>query len=346
MDNNLFSYATSELSQDAFLCWLLSYAINGCNKDLFLKACAQDFLRIFTGIPEDGDVYLSCPPQRQYKHIDILLTVNDRYKVIIEDKIGTSEHSKQLELYREAICKEFSPEYEIRGVYFKTGYQSNLSGVIAANYKICMRNDILSILQKHAGTIQNNIFQDYYSHLESLAQAASNYSKLPIKNWGWQQIYEFYETCIKELSYTNMGMQYGYVHNPSGGFDAMWFYHNDCYVTFDNLKYELYLQCEFTAGELKIRYRASASEDKISGERRDLLVWKKKNGKWEDVAKSYKFVKDGKYGSGRSVALGTYEEQYDTADGAIRAIKHAIMDFKQLVAEIKEDTSVMMDVVV
>jgi hypothetical protein len=67
MDNNLFSYATSELSQDAFLCWLLSYAINGCSKDLSLKACAQDFLRIFTGIPEDEDVYLSCPPQRQYR---------------------------------------------------------------------------------------------------------------------------------------------------------------------------------------------------------------------------------------------------------------------------------------
>ena len=27
LKNNLFNYATSELSQDAFLCWLASYAL-------------------------------------------------------------------------------------------------------------------------------------------------------------------------------------------------------------------------------------------------------------------------------------------------------------------------------
>lgn len=348
MLNNLFSYATNELSQDAFLCWLLSFAVKGCNKDAALKSCAQEFLRIFTNIPENEDIYLSEPPQRQYKHIDILLTVNNRYKVIIEDKTYTSEHNDQLKIYWDTVRADFSFEeiVDVYGVYFKTGYQSDLSAVEKAGYLYFGRDDILSILQKYADTIQNDIFQDYYAHLESFAQAAGTYSKLPIREWGWQQVYEFYEACKKELSYTNMGMQYGYVHNPSGGLDAMWIYHKDCFVTFDNLQYELYLQCEFASKEMKIRYRASALDDKIYGERRDRLIWKQKNGQWEDVAKDNNFIKAGKYGSGKSVALGVYREPCETADGALQAIKHAILDFKKLVAQIKEDTSVMSDVIV
>ena len=347
MYNNLFYYAQKELSQDAFICWLLSFAVKGCNKDQILKKCAQDFLRMFTGISESKDIYLSEPPRRQYKHIDILLTVNDRYKVIVEDKTDTSEHGDQLKNYWNTVEEEFSQYgYDILGVYFKTGYQSDLSAVISAGYMYCGRDAILSILQKYADVVQNDIFLDYYTHLKYVTQAAGDYNKLPIKQWDRRQIYEFYHVSKKELAYTNMGMQYGYVHNPSGGFDAMWIYHKDCIVMFDGLQYELYLQCEFSVGELKIRYRASALEEKIYGERRDRLIWKQKDGKWEDVAKDNNFVKDGRYGSGKSVALGVYRESYETADEALETIKHAIADFKKLVAEIKEDVTVMSDVIV
>lgn len=33
LKNNLFEYATSELSQDAFICWLASYAHDEAEKD-------------------------------------------------------------------------------------------------------------------------------------------------------------------------------------------------------------------------------------------------------------------------------------------------------------------------
>lgn len=83
MNNNLFQYATSELSQDAFICWLLSFAIKDCQKDPALTACAKEFLRLFVPALKDDDVYLSEPPRRQYKSIDVLVTVNGKYKVII-----------------------------------------------------------------------------------------------------------------------------------------------------------------------------------------------------------------------------------------------------------------------
>ena len=39
---NLFSFATSELSQDAFICWLVSWANNPEEKEL--SGCAKDFI--------------------------------------------------------------------------------------------------------------------------------------------------------------------------------------------------------------------------------------------------------------------------------------------------------------
>ena len=42
---NLFRYATSELSQDAFICWLLSHLTpEGWDADPQVRACAADFM--------------------------------------------------------------------------------------------------------------------------------------------------------------------------------------------------------------------------------------------------------------------------------------------------------------
>ena len=48
--NNLFNYATKELSQDAFICWLLAFAMTDHeHEDLALAACAREILAHFTG---------------------------------------------------------------------------------------------------------------------------------------------------------------------------------------------------------------------------------------------------------------------------------------------------------
>ena len=66
IESNIFKYATSELSQDAFICYLLSFGrkeFNGSGKYIaahkFLKEC---------GIEEDVKEI-----HTQYKHIDVLV---------------------------------------------------------------------------------------------------------------------------------------------------------------------------------------------------------------------------------------------------------------------------------
>ena len=45
LKNNLFEYATSELSQDAFICWLASYAHEEAEKDAALNPAGEESFR-------------------------------------------------------------------------------------------------------------------------------------------------------------------------------------------------------------------------------------------------------------------------------------------------------------
>ena len=86
---NLFDYATSELSQDAFICWLLSWAkpeFAGVNPKL--SDCAVEILKSFFA-KHDHSFPLeikSLEICKQYKNIDVLCVVNGEYSVVIEDK--------------------------------------------------------------------------------------------------------------------------------------------------------------------------------------------------------------------------------------------------------------------
>ena len=72
LKNNHFNYATSELSQDAFLCWLASYALEDAEPDDALRSCAREMLELF--VPEfNGRPFTLTDVERQVWHIDALL---------------------------------------------------------------------------------------------------------------------------------------------------------------------------------------------------------------------------------------------------------------------------------
>lgn len=91
MKPNLFNYATSELSQDAFLLWLLEWA-NPSNSeyDPELHLTAKVFLRRIIDVDDKFDIKSVVCKKQQY-HIDVLAIVNNEIAVIIEDKINTQE---------------------------------------------------------------------------------------------------------------------------------------------------------------------------------------------------------------------------------------------------------------
>ena len=128
--NNIFNFATSELSQDAFICWLCNW-VNFDDNDLSedekkLKALATDFIEKMSG-EKLGDRKVNI--KRQYQKIDVLLEIQNKTEfitkeneknpvvdiyVIIEDKVGTGLHSNQQKTYRNLILKKIKKIMEIR----------------------------------------------------------------------------------------------------------------------------------------------------------------------------------------------------------------------------------------
>lgn len=106
---NLFSYATSELSQDAVICWMLDW-INYNESEM--KNFAIDFIdEMFKLHHKYSDLSArdieKLVIRKQYKNIDILVEIYfktaERLDLIIEDKTNSIEHSNQLAKYRDII---------------------------------------------------------------------------------------------------------------------------------------------------------------------------------------------------------------------------------------------------
>ena len=85
------------------------------------------------------------------------------YKIIVEDKTYTSEHNNQLLRYKEEIQEKF-PGCIPCGVYYKTGFQSDLSAVHKAKYQYVSLEKMLDLLGRYVEKTDSQILRDYYGY--------------------------------------------------------------------------------------------------------------------------------------------------------------------------------------
>ena len=155
--NNIFDFATSELSQDAFICWCLNW-LN--NEDSGLRALAVDLLKEFgeENVSDNQEILI----KRQFKKIDILVVLKGLNRVyIIEDKVHSSESKDQIKKYKEEIRKEYKNS-EIKTVYFKTGFHFSPDKNVEAD-KIITGKMFKEILEKYRN--KSEILDSYYEYL-------------------------------------------------------------------------------------------------------------------------------------------------------------------------------------
>ena len=245
MKPNLFKYATSELSQDAFILWLLDWANSEyATEDKALHETAQEFVRLLLNYKDLNISSVEC--KKQEHHIDVFAIVNGEYALIIEDKTNTSEHGNQLKRYSEWVQgeKKYS-DLELHCVYYKTGNESYAKlkrlkenytkEYPEENFSIITREDVLSVLKQ--STTTNAIFCDYVEHLQKIQDLTDSYLSSPIKKWSWEAWQGFYMALEKELHTGDRG----YVANPSGGFLGFWWHWNSIA---SNTDVDIYLQLE------------------------------------------------------------------------------------------------------
>lgn len=303
---NLFKWATSELSQDAFICWLLSWAEPGQEQlDSYLHDCALDLIgRLFE--KHDKTPPRSIDSVRIYKqkyHIDVLCVINDKYPIIIEDKTGTKNHDDQLEDYKDAVSNnEPYPPENILPIYLKTYDQSDYSAIETAGYKVFLRSDFLSVLGKRsAGTVENAILTDFRDHLQGIEDAVNGWQVQPTKladEWSWHSWVGFYKH-LQELLGTG---HWDYVANPGGGFLGFWWHFQGEGVCSQHLQLEYDQLC------FKIRVK----------ERAERAAQRKK---WYDIIKpraeefGLKLKKPDKFGSGEFMTVLVLDGDYRSANG-------------------------------
>ena len=241
MKPNLFKYATSELSQDAFILWLLEWANPKCaTEDKALHETAQEFVRLL--LNNKDLIIKSVNTKRQKNHIDVFAIINEKYAIIIEDKTDTSEHNNQLERYEKWVTeqKEYSA-LETHIVYYKRGNESYFrlkkmtDKYALKRFTILTRKDVLEVLTKC--TTNNLIFCDYVEYIQDIQCQSEAYQSLPINNWSSYTWQGFYMALEKELQTGD----WGYVPNKQGGF---WGFYWHWKKVSSNPDVDIYLQLE------------------------------------------------------------------------------------------------------
>ena len=179
--NNIFNFATSELSQDAFICWCLNW-LN--NEDSGLRALAVDLLKEFgeESVSDNQEILI----KRQFKKSDILVVLKGLNRVyIIEDKVDSFEREEQIKKYKEEIRKEYKNS-EIKTVYFKIGFHFSSDKNVEAD-KIITGKMFKEILEKYRN--KSEILDSYYEYLvEKLRIQENEKDYLECKtesHWDW-----------------------------------------------------------------------------------------------------------------------------------------------------------------
>lgn len=240
---NLFSIATKELSQDAFVTWLLQWADDSYSKEnTELCNCGKDFVNFLLGKANiDSEVKVSkVECGRQWASIDIWADINEEYFIVIEDKINASEHDNQLERYKKFVNDCYEKSRKITCIYLKTGLESldSIKEVGEKGWIYIGRNDFLDFLSAHE--IQNDIYTDYCKNLLQMKQISESFTEYENLNL-WDATKGLYCHIQEELDKKGEWSHWDYVPNASGGFLGLWHHFIPCA---ENEGREFYLQIE------------------------------------------------------------------------------------------------------
>lgn len=145
---DVLKVSRTEIRHSNMLGWLLDPNENHGIGDLFLRLVLQQLVRndnnsrydVFQLLLQDNYSYVV---YREWKNIDILLlSTEDKSLIAIENKVGSHEHSNQLNRYREILQKEF-PTYTQAYVFLTPDGEKPSD---AENWDIMTYGDIVDIL--------------------------------------------------------------------------------------------------------------------------------------------------------------------------------------------------------
>ena len=318
---NIFSFATSELSQDALFVWIMKWADPAyAESNPTMHKVGIKFTQLLLNKDIDFEIH-SIDVGRQWKNIDIWAEINDNILLIIEDKVETSEHSNQLERYKETALEEYGDtDVQLYCTYVKTGNEPNviLENIRAKGYHTIERSSILECIKDEANS--HPLLKDYYNHLLEIETATSAFKSKPLNKWDWYAWQGFYKELEKYIHKAN----WSYVANPSGGFLAMWWHFEETEDV------EIYLQFE----ERKLCFKIVADTVKD----RTAVRWKYHNLLMKLSSDYPEIKRPDRFGSGIYMTIANVNINELFVDGFLdmeRIVKR-LHEYEQLVSKCAE----------
>ncbi len=213
---SIFDYATSELSQDAFICYLLEFGKEEYRNNFFREyEMAHCFLEK-CGIAKEEEIL---EIKKQYLNIDVLVKTAQHF-LIIEDKTGTSEHDDQIIRYVKSLKN--SAQFPVKVCYLKTmdyvrEYKTSDETILPKEDCCSLkRADMLDILKENRSC--NIIFESFYNRLNAVDERAKACDGKDMFEWNREKWFAYLSSVLQGRNF-NMG----WVSNPRGGFYACWF---------------------------------------------------------------------------------------------------------------------------
>ena len=273
---NLFHYATKELSQDAMICWLIKWAGQGKGggpEQEELRRCGRRFVSALlnhnSADPIELEDEVKTEIHQQDRRIDVLAQIDNKHVLLIEDKTGGKDHSKQLERYYELVKKgrtkigEVEKEH-LHPVYLKTGNQTLADDhriETETKYKVFNRTDFLNVLNGYEG--RNSILLDFRQRLQEIEDQTNSYTQWTRddERESWRAWEGFYRRLEGELDDGSCKIWWGYI--PIGDFLGFYWWSPED---------SIYLQIEADPGkEAKLCFKVDAEGE--PSDRKQHLKW-------------------------------------------------------------------------
>ena len=233
---NIFNYAYPELSQDAFVCWLLNWGnpesltINQGLHDLshtLIKAFFDKHRRKLPARIEKIETIMG------YLHIDIILIINGCIIIPIQDKIYNRENPVQLAHYLQLLKDDGYDGQNMLPIYLQTGAKANHKRLKDSGFLPFSGKELMDILNQGAH-IKNDILNDFISHLKELENLVQSFLERSLNKWHLYSWHGFYDYLQDKLG----DGEWDAVSGPINSFLGFWWHWNN------EKDYALYLQLE------------------------------------------------------------------------------------------------------
>ncbi len=187
---NIFDYATKELSQDAFLCWLFE---NYNCENIKVREISLNLLSEFSH-NSATDQITKLQTFKQWRYIDVLVQFecgNKIHIVAIEDKTYSEEHNQlknynnELSEYVKEQKEKYKNDVQCHKVFYKTAIIDKSEEnriMIADGWEIYDIKRIHGFFSLYSNT-GNDILDDYILHISDIYKMLYNYKSIDFEQW-------------------------------------------------------------------------------------------------------------------------------------------------------------------